>query len=152
MTPAQLSRLADLPAFPATARGLIAVAGLAAAARLIREWPGLEFPVPLIPGGGNAEGARRWAQLVEVVGEAPAAQIVCHYGGGCLYIPSCKQAMAQWSRDFARHEYDRLTGDGYSHRAAIGEIALRVRIAGRTLERWLYQPDHAPQIMQGELF
>lgn len=144
-----------MPAFPGTARELIGVAGIHAAARLICEWPGMEFPVPAIVGGGNAAGERRWAQLCEVAGADPAAQIVRHYGGNRLYIPNLKRAKEQWGRDFARHEYDRLTGRGcgYGHDDAIREIALKIKVAHRTVERWLNRPDHAAQPMrQATLF
>ncbi|MDR1063239.1 MAG: hypothetical protein LBL48_04795 [Azoarcus sp.] len=155
MTPAELARLAAMPAFPETARELIGVVGIHAAARLIREWPGQEFPVPAIVGGGNAAGVRRWEHLCEVVGADAAGQIVRHYGVARLYIPNLKRAKAQWGHDFARHEYDRLTKRdcGYSHDDAIREIALKIEVAYRTVERWLDKPDHAlPLARQAELF
>jgi DNA-binding transcriptional ArsR family regulator len=129
----------ELPTFPDTGRELVKVIGLSATAALIREWPGLEYPVPSIEGGGNEAGERRFAQLVEVVGEEAALAIIRHYRGVRLYIPNLKAVKNTWEREHAHQEYERLcmAPHRYTHDQAICEIALKSGVASRTVERWL---------------
>ncbi|MDR2208826.1 MAG: hypothetical protein LBE22_07650 [Azoarcus sp.] len=145
MTPADLRRLQVLTCFPATAKELIRVAGLDAAAALITAWPGQTFPVPARIGGGTAAGRINWARLVEIVGEIHAAAIVRHWRGTDLYVPSC--GFVQWAhiQDDIRAAYDQLTYDGYSHNEAVFELGIRYQIAGRSVERVLSRHDNKPR-------
>ncbi|MCL2076057.1 MAG: hypothetical protein FWH15_06415 [Betaproteobacteria bacterium] len=138
MTPELLSRLMRFPNFPDTARELVAVCGLEAAAALMAEWPGLEFPMPSVEGGGNQAGERRWAQLAEVVGEEAASRMMQRYRGCRLYIPNLKGAQTAASKEAADKEYQCLvTMYRYTHDQAIHEIALKFGMTSRSVERWL---------------
>jgi hypothetical protein len=155
MTEAELIDLSCLPSFPATARELMRVAGTAATAQLIGAWRGQVFPVPMRVGGGSPRGARRWAQLEEVVGHDAAARIVKHWAGQRLQVPNLKTVMWSRARDQIRADFDRLTGrEGYSSPEAVFELGLKYNVSGKAIEDALRQPDNvrtAPD-GQGRLF
>jgi hypothetical protein len=144
--PALLARLVKLPDCPDTARQLVSVCGMKAAAALITEWPGLEMPMPSVEGGGCPAGERRWAQLVEIVGEEAARALLRRYRGDRVYIPSLSRVKANYARTYVHEEYERLVmglADGkhrYTHDQAINEIALKTGVASRSIERWLARP------------
>lgn len=142
MTPEELQSIRHLPLFPSNAEELIQVAGLHAAARIISAWPGQEFPVPAVVGGGNPRGTRRWEQLVEVVGPGPAERILGRWRGGLLYVPNCKEAIWSATQDKIRAHYDRLTNEGYSHPEAIFELGITYNVSGRGVELVLARPDN----------
>jgi hypothetical protein len=158
MTPAQLARFVRYPGFPASARRLVTVAGLDAAARLISAWPGQEWPVPSVEGSGTATGVKRWAQLVEIVGEDAARRIICHYRGDRLYIPRCDVAATLAGRESVRADYARLTSraGGASHGEAVYALGLKYGRTGRWIERIVNRPAEeaapAPPAPHAELF
>jgi len=159
MTPQLLAELSRLPLFPRSARDLIRVAGLEGAAQIITAWPGQQFPVPAVVGGGNAAGARRWAQLVEIVGEQVAARIVKWCPGADLYVASLKEVQQSRTQDMIRAEFDRLTTTGgYSAREAIFELGLKHGCSFAAVQNALRRPDNvlgeaaAEMPLQGALF
>ncbi len=157
MTPELLLELSRLPQFPRTARDLVRVAGLEGAAKLITAWPGLEFPVPARVGGGTPAGARRWGQLVEIVGDPIATNIVKWAPGNDLYIPSLKEVETARIHDAIRAEFDYLTtAAGYSGREAVFELGLKYRRSGTAIETAVRRPDNvqgeAVELPQGALF
>lgn len=143
MTPDMLAELSRLPLFPRTARDLVRVAGIEAAAQLITAWPGQEWPVPARIGGGTAAGTRRWAQLVEIVGETAAARIVRWCPGGVLFVPNLKEVVWSWTQDRIRAEFDALTTrQGYSAREAIFELGIKYGCTRAAVKRAMKQPDN----------
>jgi hypothetical protein len=154
VTPAFLAELSRLPLFPRTARELIAVAGLEGAAALIAAWPGQEWPVPARIGGGTPAGVRRWAQLVEIVGEPAARRIVAWSPGGVLFVPNLKEVRWSWTQDRIRAEFDALTGkQGYSAREAVFELGIKFGCSHRAVEKTLKRPDNVlGEVAQGSLF
>ncbi len=159
MTPALLAELSRLPLFPRGARDLIRVAGLEGAAQLVTAWPGQQFPVPAVIGGGNPAGARRWGQLVDIVGEPVATRIVKWAPGADLYIPSLKEVAWSRTQDQIRAEFDRLTTTGgYSVREATFELGLKYGCSRTAIENALARPDNvlgeaaAEAPLQGALF
>ena len=159
MTPALLAELSRLPLFPRSARELIEVAGLEAAALLITAWPGQVWPVPARVGGGNPAGVRRWAQLVEIVGEPAAARIVHWCPGGELFVPNLKEVLWSRNQDLIRADFDRLTTTGgYSVREAIFELGIKYGCSHTAVDRALKRPDNvlgeaaAGAPLQGALF
>ena len=143
MTPALLAELSRLPLFPRTARELIQVAGLEATAQIITAWPGQVWPIPARIGGGNPAGVRRWAQLVEIVGEPVAARIVRWSPGGELFVPNLKEVLWSRNQDLIRAEFDRLTTtERYSVREAIFEIGIKYGCSHKAVERALKRPDN----------
>lgn len=159
MTPELLAELSRLPLFPRSARDLIRVAGYEGAAALITAWPGQQFPVPAVIGGGNPAGARRWGMLVEIVGEPAAGRIVKWCPGADLYVPSLKEVTWQRTQDAIRAEFDRLTTlGGYSLREAVFELGIKYGCSGKAIENALARPDNtlgetvAEMPAQGALF
>ena len=79
---------------PETARDLVGLLGWERARALIAEWGGIPFPVPK-SANGCAAGARRYEQLVEVVGEEGADLLIWCYGDETLTVPNCRAAIAR---------------------------------------------------------
>jgi len=152
MTVEELEELARYPAFPKTASDLIRVAGTSAAAALISAWPGQEWPVPVRVGGGNNNGAVRYAQLLEIVGANAAQRIIDWAGGGLLIVPNLKAVIAQRDHDQIRARYDVLIIQGYSSRDAVFDIGIAYGIAQRTVEKIIKRPDCELKQAQGCLF
>ena len=151
MTPDALQSLRHLPNFPATARELIMVAGVAAAAKLITAWPGQIFPVPAKVGGTRRQGIINWHRLTEIVGNQAAGAIVRHWGGSEIYIPSAKKIAAEHIHDRVRADFDRLTIDqGYSGREAIFELGVQHQLSYRMVEIILSRPDSGGAVEAGE--
>jgi|APTNR8051073442_1049403.scaffolds.fasta_scaffold02659_17 hypothetical protein len=143
MTPQLLAELSRLPLFPRSARDLIHVAGLEGAAQIITAWPGQVWPVPAVVGGGNPAGARRWGQLIEIVGEPVAARIVRWCPGGELFVPNLKEVLWSRTQDRIRSDFDRLTTTGgYSVREAIFELGIKHGCSGTAVQRALKRPNH----------
>lgn len=141
MTPELLAELSRYPMFPRTAVDLVRVAGIEGAAALITAWPGQEWPAPTRPGGSNAQGARRWEQLVEIVGADIAKRIVKWCGGGMLIVPNLKMVLHQRNQEVIRSEYDSLIRGGYSSPEAVFELGIKFNLNGRAIERIVRQPD-----------
>lgn len=140
MTPELLRELSRLPRFPRTARDLVRVAGFEGAAQLVAAWRGQKFPVPAVVGGGNPAGARRWGQLIEVVGEPIAIRIVTWCPGADLYIPTLDQAQQSRTHDLVRADFDRLSAAGYSQREAVFELGLKHGLSHAAIETALNRP------------
>lgn len=159
MTPQLLAELSRLPLFPRTARDLIRIAGMEGAAQIITAWGGQVWPVPSVIGGGNPQGARRWGQLVEIVGEPAATRIVRWCPGSELFVPNLKEVLWSRTQDMIRADFDRLTmTGGYSVREAIFDLGLKYGCSGAAVQRTLKRPDNvlgeavAESPLQGALF
>lgn len=154
MTPELLAELSRYPMFPRTAVDLIRVAGIDGAAALITAWPGQEWPAPKWPGGSTAQGARRWDQLVEIVGGDIAKRIIKWCGGSMLIVPNLKMVLHQRNQAVIRSEYDALIRGGYSSPEAVFELGIKFKFNGRAIERIIRQPDAelTPPLGQGCLF
>lgn len=152
MTADELQDLSLYPLFPKTAKDLILVAGLEAAAALITAWPGQDWPIPVRAGGASKQGEKRYAQLQEIVGDAAAKRIVTWGAGGTLIVPNLKVVIHQRNQERARQLYDQLIRDGYSSREAIFEIGIKFLIAKRTMEKIVNQPNCQLVESQGNLF
>lgn len=139
MTPDLLRDLSLMRLFPRTAGELLRVVGLEPAARLIQNWGGRTFPVPLRT-RQNARGERRFEQLAQIVGLLTAERIVAHWGGKKLDIPNCKEALAERQHGHIRRDYDRLTGSGYTHTEAVWEIGEKMGYTDRAIESVLGKP------------
>lgn len=154
MTPELLAELSRFPLFPKTAVDLVRVAGIEAAAILIKSWPGQEWPVPKHVGGGTDKGARRWEQLLELVGADSARRIVREWGGGMLIVPNLKVVLHQRNQACIRDEYDSLIRQGYSSPEAVFSLGIKYNFNGRAIERIIRQPDAVltHPLGQGSLF
>ncbi|MDR3352834.1 MAG: hypothetical protein LBO00_07550 [Zoogloeaceae bacterium] len=140
MDAALLARLSRLPAFPETAKELVFVAGITAAARLISAWGGQHWPVPKMSERTREDGEMRFMDLAGLTGMAAANAIVRHYGGCELYIPKCERALKQYFQSRLVEEYDAMTRQGVSHRKAIFDLGVRYNKTGRQIEQRLNLP------------
>lgn len=151
MTPVLLAELSRLPLFPRSAANLIRVAGLEGAAAIIKAWGGQEWPVPVRVGGARPAGRRRYAALVEIVGDEVAQRIVREYGGTMLDVPNLKEALWSRNKDRIRARFDELSRQGYSFPEAVFELGLEYGVTGRTIQNVLSQPDNEQAPPQLEL-
>lgn len=119
---------------PYTAQALMQCLGDEAAARLLAARPGCQFMVPK-HAGRHPAGARRWAELEEIVGPEAMRALAERWGGDVIEIPTCKQARDELRARAIRAEFDRLTADGLSGAQATYEIGLRFApITSRAIE------------------
>lgn len=120
---------------PYTAQVLIGCIGPEATARLLSARPGCSIQIPRHP-DANAAGARRWAELAEIIGEHEMRLLATRWGGDIIDIPTCKAARDELRARSIRAMYDQLTmRDGYSGNQAIYEICLRFApISSRAVE------------------
>jgi len=100
-------------------------------------------------------GAQR-AHLAELMGEAAAEVFTTHYRDP-VSIPLCRAAARAVAQDALRAEFDRLTGEGASARAAVAALVNRPPLhhCERHIWRLLGQADHGGDVVetgQAELF
>lgn len=120
---------------PYTALALIQALGAVPACTLINERPGVTLVIPKHP-DANASGARRWAELAELIGE-PAMQILAaKWGGQPFSVPVCKRAREELRARRIRAHWDRLVNrERLSGRQAVYEICLlEAPITSRAIE------------------
>lgn len=133
LTVASLDEVGHL--LPPTARTLVRRLGVVTALALLNRLPGAQLPVPKGP-GNNADGARRWARIAEVVGEAAMPAIAEHWGGDMLDVPLCLQALDEQRNRWMRRRYDELTslrGPALSSYHALEELQLTLAEAGQPI-------------------
>lgn len=133
LTVEDLEAVHDL--LPYSARVLIKLLGPLAACALLNERPGVTIVVPK-HADANPAGARRWAELAEIIGEPAMRLLAERFGGEVLSVPVCKAAREELRARAIRKEYDRLTrSEEFSGRQAIYEIGLRFApITSRAIE------------------
>ena len=133
VTPDDLVHLAAW--LPPTAATLIRLLGDLPALQLLRALPGVQIPVPLHR-NANRGGARRWAMLASVVGEAAMPALVAHWGGSVLDVPVCRDLITEKRNHWIRGRFDDLAasaasgGTGLSAYGALQEINLALAQAG----------------------
>ncbi|MBL8396146.1 MAG: hypothetical protein JNK99_15610 [Candidatus Accumulibacter sp.] len=150
LTPEDCEAVSGL--LPYTALVLIATIGAAAACTLLNERPGVTINLPRRP-DANPAGARRWAELAELIGEPAMAALAARFGGEVLSIPVCKAARAELRARAIRAMYDRLIGvERFSGRQAIYEIGLAFApITSRAIEGICTRADDSGPV-QPDLF
>lgn len=127
-TPVRIA-LADLPQ---SALDLIGLIELPAALRLIEAMPGINFPVPRGE-NNNADGAAKFAMLVDAVGDEAARVLVRHYGGGDMYVPSCLKAI--------KAARNRQIVAEYESGIKVIALAIKYRLSYRQIEAILKATD-----------
>lgn len=149
LTPDDIEAVRGL--MPYTALAIIHAIGEVAACTLINERPGVTIIIPKHP-DANPAGARRWAELAELIGEPEMGRLAAWRGGEPLSVPVCKAARDELRARAIRRMYDRLTGvDRLSGRQAVYEIGLRFApITSRAIELICSRSDSCPE--QGGLF
>lgn len=129
---------------PETAKALVQCMGSDAAVALLNAWPGVEVKVPRFP-GANPAGARRWAQIAAVIGDAAMQKLARLYGGTTLEIPLCSRVRQEKRNRTIRQDFDQFTskppaGIGLSKTEAVQEIGMRhAPISARQIETILTQ-------------
>lgn len=138
---------------PYTAQALMQCLGDAPAARLLAARPGCQFLVPK-HADRHPAGAKRWAELAEIVGGEAMAALAERWGGDVIEIPTCKAARDELRNRAIRAEFDRLTLDeSMSGKQAIYEIGLRFApISSRAIELICGRGDAGVAAEQAELF
>jgi hypothetical protein len=93
---------------PPSGLELVRTIGPRAAVALMRGLPGVQLVVPKHE-HANPAGARRWAQLAEIVGAPQMPGLAAIYGGGLLDVPSCKALINEKRNRWLRRRFDELT-------------------------------------------
>lgn len=137
---------------PYTAQALVGCIGAQRAALLLNARPGCSFLMPKHP-DANEAGARRWAELVSIIGDEGTVLLAARWGGDVLDVPTCQQARRELLRRKIRAAYDDLTKPGgLSGQQAVYEICLRFApISSRAVELICGRPDIGVPA-QAELF
>ncbi len=150
LAPADLQAIYDL--LPGTAQVLIDVIGATHACALLAARPGCTLIIPKHP-DRNPAGAKRWAELAEIVGEEGMQALAKRWGGDAIDIPTCKAARDELRHRAIRAEFDRLTREEkISGKQAIYEIGLKFApISSRAIEQICGRAD-AGQAEQPDLF
>lgn len=152
LTPDDLHAVWSL--LPYTAQTLVGFIGPEAACKLLNERPGVELLVPKHP-NANAAGARRWAEIAEIIGDPEMVMLAALMGGDVLSIPTCKDARGELLRRSIRAMFDRLTtgASKLSARQANYEICLaHAPISARAVQKILVRADAGEPAAQAELF
>lgn len=146
-------RAADLDAFahllPPTGIKLLALLGKPDGLRLLNAWPGVQIVVPKGP-CNNVGGARRWAQIVAIIGERATVKLADELGGTCLEVPTLDELRKERRNSAIRAQFDAMTaraphGQGLSKAAAVLELGLlHAPITYRQLEIIIDRPVFAP--------
>lgn len=124
--------------FPNTAKEIVRVLGFESSAQLISAWGGQEWPVPLVCGGSNKAGARRYQRMFDTVGEIASQCLIKEFGGTRLMIPNLKMVIWSQTKDAIRQEFDALTiKDGLSSPEAVFELGIKFGVTGKAVENVL---------------
>lgn len=127
---------------PPTGNHLLGLLGKHDGLRLLNAWPGVQIVVPKGP-CNNAGGARRWAQIVAIIGEAATVTLANEMGGEWLEVPTLSRLRRARRNHAIRTEFDRLTarppaGEGMSKAAAVQELGmLNAPLSWRQIENIL---------------
>jgi hypothetical protein len=151
LTPADLEAVRGL--LPYTAQTLIGCIGAEATCALLNTLPGCELYVPK-HADQHRDGAQRWAELAEIVGEDKMQALAARWGGDALYVPTCDDARREIKHRAIRALFDRLTmTESRSARQAIYEIGLKFApISNRQIEKICGRADASFPAEQGALF
>ncbi|MER2545915.1 MAG: hypothetical protein ABTS16_21180 [Candidatus Accumulibacter phosphatis] len=138
---------------PETALALIETIGAQAACTLLNERPGVTFVVPR-HADANPAGARRWAELAELIGEPEMVALAARFGGEALSVPVCKAARDELRDRRMRALFDRLTQvEKFSGRQAVYEVGLVFApITSRAVELICNRGDRSERPRQSSLF
>lgn len=134
LTPEALQAVAEL--LPASATDLVGCLGVDAACALLNALPGAQVRCPKYP-DRNPDGAFRWADMAEIIGDEGMARLAQRYGGDVIDIPTCHRARKELRARAVRAEFDRLTRgpERMSSARAVYAICLAFRpISARAVE------------------
>lgn len=122
--------LAALAAWvPPSGAELVRVLGVSGALALLNGLGGVQLWVPKGP-CNNPAGARTWAYVARVVGEAAMLDLAREWGGQWLEVPTLDALRKERRNRAMRCQFDQLTakapqGTGLSKARAVQELCLR---------------------------
>lgn len=154
ITEADLHNFANL--VPPSGTALLRMLGITAGLSLLNVWAGVQVVVPKGP-CNNAGGAKRWTQMVAIVGEAAMFILSSEMGGEVLEVPTLDALRKERRNHAIRTQFDCLTakppaGEGLSKGRAVQELGLsHAPITWRQLEVILDRPSAEPS-PQNQLF
>lgn len=113
---------------PPTAAHLLALLGTHDALALFNAWPGVQIAIPKGP-CNNAGGARRWVQIVAIVGESAALKLAEDMGGQIMEVPMFHSLRKARRNQAIRTAFDSMTGrppagGGMSKASAVHALGL----------------------------
>lgn len=154
ITQADLHSFANL--VPPSGSALLRMLGIPAGLSLLNAWAGVQVVVPKGP-CNNPGGAKRWAQMVALIGEEAMFLLSSEMGGEVLEVPTCDALRKERRNHAIRTQFDYLTakapaGEGLSKSRAVQELGLsHAPITWRQLETILDRPSAEPS-SQNNLF
>lgn len=134
---------------PPSGTALLRMLGVSAGLSLLNTWAGVQVVVPKGP-CNNAGGAKRWGQMVAIIGEEAMLLLASEMGGEVLEVPTLDALRKERRNHAIRTQFDRLTakapaGEGLSKGRAVQELGLsHAPITWRQLETILDQPSNEP--------
>jgi hypothetical protein len=146
ITPADLRDFAHL--VPPTGLAVLRMLGPVDALKVFNSLRGAQIIIPKGP-CNNPGGAKRWAQLVAIMGADAMLLLAREMGGDCLEVPSLEALRLERRNRAIRTQFDRLTakapaGEGLSKGRAVEELGLRFALTWRQLEVILDRPSAEP--------
>lgn len=140
---------------PPSGRAVLRMLGQEDGLKVLNNLRGTQIIIPKGP-CNNPSGAKRWAQLVAVIGERAMGQLAREMGGDCLEVPSLEALRLERRNHAIRTQFDRLTakppaGEGLSKGRAVQELGLTHHLVWRQLEVILDRPSAEPS-QQDQLF
>jgi hypothetical protein len=122
---------------PYSAMELVQGLGVDGALALLNGLPGVVIKVPLSHTSSRLH-AKRWAQIVAVVGENTMARLVALRGGQLLEVPTCHQLRMERRNRWIRARFDAMTGtaagdEPMTRTAAIYELGRELAAAGQVI-------------------
>lgn len=140
--------LAALAAWvPPSGQQLVRVLGVPGALALLNGLGGVQLWVPKGP-CNNPAGARTWAYVAQMVGEAAMLDLAREWGGQWLEVPTLDALRKERRNRAMRCQFDQLTakapeGAGLSKARAVQELCLHFApVTWRQVEAILDKPSH----------
>lgn len=131
---------------PRNIRDILARLGPTMTLRLVIALGGTTVPVPM---RATPAGEVRYRQLCDMVGEETATALCREYAGTNIYIPACRQAVAD-RRDAALiADRDAMSRAGMSEREIVTGLALKYQLSDRHVWRVLQRvPGDTPSFFR----
>ena len=121
---------------PRNARDILDRLGPGFTLRLVKTLGGTTIPVPM---RATAAGDARYRRLRDIVGVDVADALCREYAGTNLYIPTCKQAVADKRDTLLIQDRDAMSRAGMSEREIVTGLALKYELSDRHVWRILHR-------------
>lgn len=121
---------------PRNARDILERLGPVFTLRLVRALGGTTIPVPM---RATATGDVRYRKLRDMIGDDAASALCREYAGTNLYVPACRQAIADKRDALLIRDRDAMAQTGLSERDIVTGLALKYRLSDRHVWRILHR-------------